>query len=105
MKNIKLKQINDAIKKNKSNLITMIIFFVVGLISFSFYFYMNNFFNQDVFSFHEIIANGRSDTNLNVKVEVSKVPYAFAEYSSEITSDKYYFLTDDAYMYIGFFSF
>lgn len=103
MKNVHSKQVNAAIKKNKKNLVAMIIFIIIGLLLIGYYVYGSNLASkEEAISFHDVIAEGKIDTDLKVKVEVSTVPYVFAEYDKDEKSNKYYFLMDDNYLYIGF---
>lgn len=103
MKNVNSKQVNAAIKKNKKNLLAMIIFIIIGLLFIGYYAYESDKISKkDAVSFHDVIAEGKTDIGLKVKVDISAIPYVFAEYDKEEKTNKYYFLMDDNYLYIGF---
>lgn len=79
-----------------------LIFFVLGFIFFIWAFYITSNTKNYNLTLHDIIKNGDSKENQIVSLTVTEVPYVFAEYDSKEKSDKYYFLADEDYLYVGY---
>lgn len=101
MKEVKSKQIQDILKKAKTNLVVWIIVAICSMAIVALSVFMNDFRKST--SLHEILAAGESPENKLVHVEVSEKPYVFAYYPGDNTG-KFYFLMDEEYMYVGFLS-
>ena len=95
----RLKKIN---KKNKLPLILSIIFLWLTIIFFGWAFYIQKSIKDDNISLHEMIASGSNEENKIVTLTVTEKPFVFAEYDSDSKSDKYYFLMDKDYLYVGY---
>lgn len=101
MKEVKSKQIQDILKKAKTNLIVWIIVAICSAAIMAISVFMDDFRKST--SLHEILAAGESPENKLVHVEVSEKPYVFAYYPGDNTG-KFYFLMDKEFMYVGFLS-
>lgn len=101
MKKVNTKQIAEAIRNNRKYLFIMIVS-IVAMLIFFILFILDTNEPEDLTSFHEIIISDKDSTGKLAKVNVSEIPYAFAQYSNEIRSDKYYFILDENYMYVAY---
>ncbi len=101
MKEVKSKQIQDILKKAKTNLVVWIIVAICAAAIMVLSVFMDDIRKST--SLHEILAAGESPENKLVHVEVSEKPYVFAYYPGDNTG-KFYFLMDEEFMYIGFLS-
>ncbi len=101
MKEVKSKQIQEILKKAKTNLVVWIIVLICAAAIMALSFFMSDLRKST--SLHEILAAGESPENKLVHVEVSEKPYVFAYYPGD-TTGKFYFLMDKEFMYVGFLS-
>lgn len=95
----KLKKIT---KKTKNHLICAIIFFLLGILCFGWAYYIGETTKDNGVTLHELISGGSTKEKSIVDLTVTGSPYLFAEYDSQLTSPKYYFLTDKDYLYVGY---
>lgn len=89
-------------KSELKKLYAGLIFFILGIVFFCWAFYIFNNTKDYNLTLHDIIKNGDNSENQIVSLTVTEVPYVFAEYDSNEKSDKYYFLSDNDYLYIGY---
>ena len=54
---------------------------------------------------HDLIRQKEVKNGEFVKINVTNRPYVFAEFDSKKTSDKYYFIKDNEYLYIGYLNY
>lgn len=102
MKNINIKPVQVVVRKNRTNLIASIIFLVISLVLLIWAGIILIEGNPDSIYLHDLIANESIEENISVKVDLVSIPYAFAEYSEDDDSNKYYFLMDNDYLYVGY---
>ena len=97
--NQKLKMIK---RKSKSYLYCAILFLILSSLCFGWAFYIADSAKSTEVTLHELIYRGSTKEKEFVNLTVIEVPYRFAEYDSDTTSPKYYFLMDENYLYIGY---
>lgn len=90
------------IKKTKNYLYGAILFFVLALGCFGWAYYINYHIENGSATLHELIYNGSTKEKDITSLTVTEKPYVFAEYDSNTTSPKYYFLMDEDYLYVGY---
>lgn len=95
----KLKKIT---KKTKEHLICAIVFFGLGILCFGWAYYISETTKDEGVTLHELISVGSTKEKDIVELTVTEIPYVFAEYDSDLTSPKYYFLMDENYLYVGY---
>lgn len=89
-------------KKTKNYLYGAIVFFALALGCFGWAYYIDYHIENSSTTLHELIYNGSTKEKDITSLTVTKKPYVFAEYDSNITSPKYYFLMDEDYLYVGY---
>lgn len=97
--NIKLKKI---LKKTNNYLICAILFLLFSLGCFGWAYFVTSNVKDNDESLHDLIYKGSTQENQVVSLTVTEKPYLFAEYDTDSTSDKYYFLMDENYLYVGY---
>lgn len=99
---IKSKEINELIDKNKKYLTVAIFFTILALVflCWSAFIYVEHDYIYK--NLHESIMDRETRAGKFVKLTVTKKPYVFAEYNTNRDENKYYFLEDDNYLYIGY---
>lgn len=97
--NERWKKIN---KKTKNYLYGAILFLVLALGCFGWAYYIDYHIKNNSITLHELIYNGSTKEKDMISLTVIEKPYVFAEYDSNTTSPKYYFLMDEDYLYVGY---
>lgn len=100
-----MKFTNELVKKNQSKiknyLIIGILFFVLATV----FFIMGNKKDNsslEIMDMHSAILSKDNNENISSYINVNSNPYKFAIYDN--TSDAYYFVTDEKYIYITYMS-
>lgn len=101
-----MENFNTRLKKIKKSttkvMYCSIIFFLLGLLCFIWAFIIDENTVDNGVTLHELIYNNSSKKREIVTLTVKNTPCVFAEYDSNSTSPKYYFLMDDDYLYVGY---
>lgn len=93
----------EKISKTEKHLLHVgLILSSIAIIFFSWAFIIAKHVVDNNVTLHELIKNGDTKSNQIVYLKVTEKPYIFAEYDSNEKSNKYYFLLDENYMYIGY---
>lgn len=98
--NKRWKKIN---KKIKDYLYESILFLILTICCFG-WAYSIEYHLKSSSTLHELISNGSKKEKDIVSLTITERPYAFAEAEndSDSVNSKYYFLTDEKYLYIGY---
>lgn len=98
--NSRLKKLN---KTTRNSLWIAVIFLIISIACFGWAYYINESTVVDSgITLHDLIYEGSTKEGEIVEVTVTEKPYVFAEYDTNLTSPKYYFLMDEEYLYIGY---
>lgn len=89
-------------KKIKNNLYAMILFLILAFGCFGWAYVIDSQVKNKNITLHELIYNGSIEEKQVTSLTVTEKPYVFAEYDSNKTSPKYYFLVDNDYLYVGY---
>ena len=89
-------------KKERKILYSGLFFFLIGTIFFIWAFIISSNTKDYNLTLHDIISNANNEEGQIISLTVTQKPYVFAEYDTNEKSDKYYFLSDDDYLYIGY---
>lgn len=101
MKNIKSETLQNVVKKYNQRLLFSLLSIVVAITLFTCGYFNSQSIEKESVYFNEIIESENPRTEQNVHLKVLEKPFAFAYYEDNST-DKYYFLWDENYLYIGF---
>lgn len=89
-------------KKERKFLYLGLFFFLIGIIFFIWAFFIFSNTKNYNLTLHDIISNANNEEGQIISLTVTQKPYVFAEYDTNERSDKYYFLADEKYLYIGY---
>lgn len=95
-------KIKKITKKTKNYLICAIIFFLLGILCLGWAYSIDINTKDTGVTLHELISQGSTKEKEIVNLTVTERPYVFAEYDTDIASNKYYFLMDENYLYVGY---
>lgn len=103
--NLESEKLKKLKKINKKDLFCIIFFLGLTLFCFGMGYYLNQLDKKETISLHELLKVQSSETGRKVNLTVTEKPYLFAEYDKDVLTDKFYFLMDENYLYVGYLDF
>ncbi len=98
-----LNQKLKLLRKRKNKYLILGLLLLIGsILSFIWYYQLEEKLENTNISLHERITHKEEEEGNFVSLQVTERPFLFAEYEEEPTSDKFYFLMDEDYLYIGY---
>lgn len=89
-------------KRELKNLYRGLSFLIISFIFFCWAFIISINTENNNLTLHDIIKNRNEKENQVISLKVTELPYVFAEYDTKKESNKYYFLQDENYLYVGY---